>query len=141
MSTPKECRWGHRAESPPARNMGSGPSGLASMNLKTGEVKTIVVVGFQIGHVQTNPWVAVGPGGVVDVAWWDQRNDYPGTTTAMGNVYFAQSTDGGATFPTNRRITDRSINEGVGLYSPARYLGFRANVGATAYLRIYQSSP
>ena len=39
------------------RGMGSGPSGLASMNLKTGEVKTIVAVPFQIGHVQTNPWV------------------------------------------------------------------------------------
>jgi len=44
------------------RNMGAGPSGLASMNLKTGEVKIITVVGFQIGHVQTNPWV---PGEIV----------------------------------------------------------------------------
>ena len=39
------------------RGMGAGPSGLASMNLATGEVKTITVVPFQIGHVQTNPWV------------------------------------------------------------------------------------
>ncbi|MDQ6805780.1 MAG: cell wall-binding repeat-containing protein [Actinomycetota bacterium] len=68
------------------------------------------------GAVQTNPWVAVGPGGVIDVAWWDQRNNYPGISVQSGNVYFAQSTDGGATFPTNRRVTDRSINEGVGLY-------------------------
>ena len=44
------------------RNMGAGPSGLASMNLKTGEVKIITVVPFQIGHVQTNPWV---PGEIV----------------------------------------------------------------------------
>lgn len=44
------------------RNMGAGPSGLASMNLKTGEVKIITVVGFQIGHVQTNPW---NPGEIV----------------------------------------------------------------------------
>jgi oligogalacturonide lyase len=44
------------------RNMGAGPSGLASMNLATGEVKVITVVGFQIGHVQTNPWV---PGEIV----------------------------------------------------------------------------
>ncbi len=44
------------------RGMGAGPTGLASMNLKTGEVKTIVAVGFQIGHVQTNPWV---PGEIV----------------------------------------------------------------------------
>jgi oligogalacturonide lyase len=44
------------------RNMGAGPSGLASMNLETGAVKTITVVPFQIGHVQTNPWV---PGEIV----------------------------------------------------------------------------
>jgi oligogalacturonide lyase len=44
------------------RNMGAGPSGLRSMDLKTGEIKTIVNVGFQIGHVQTNPWV---PGEIV----------------------------------------------------------------------------
>ena len=44
------------------RKMGAGPGGLASMNLKTGEVKFIVAVPFQIGHVQTNPWV---PGEIV----------------------------------------------------------------------------
>ena len=44
------------------RGMGAGPTGLASMNLKTGEVKNIVTVPFQIGHVQTNPWV---PGEIV----------------------------------------------------------------------------
>jgi oligogalacturonide lyase len=32
------------------------------MNLKTGEIKFIVAVPFQIGHVQTNPWV---PGEIV----------------------------------------------------------------------------
>jgi oligogalacturonide lyase len=44
------------------RGMGAGPTGLASMNLKTGEIKFIVAVPFQIGHVQTNPWV---PGEIV----------------------------------------------------------------------------
>ncbi|QYM77877.1 hypothetical protein K0B96_11160 [Horticoccus luteus] len=44
------------------RHMGAGPTGLASMNLHTGEVKFIVAVPFQIGHVQTNPWV---PGEIV----------------------------------------------------------------------------
>jgi len=32
------------------------------MNLKTGEIKVIVNVGFGIGHVQTNPWA---PGEIV----------------------------------------------------------------------------
>lgn len=41
------------------RRMGAGPSGLRSMNLRTGVVKTVCNVGFQIGHVQTNP-VATG---------------------------------------------------------------------------------
>jgi oligogalacturonide lyase len=40
------------------RNMGAGPAGLMSLHLKTGELQYIVSVPFQIGHVQTNPWVA-----------------------------------------------------------------------------------
>jgi oligogalacturonide lyase len=44
------------------RNMGAGPSGLASMNVKTGEIKYVVSVPFQVGHIQTNPWV---PGEIV----------------------------------------------------------------------------
>lgn len=39
------------------RNMGAGPTGLGRMDLKTGEIGFIVAVPFQIGHVQTNPWV------------------------------------------------------------------------------------
>ena len=39
------------------RNMGAGPAGIASMNLKTGEVKHVVSTPFQIGHLQTNPWI------------------------------------------------------------------------------------
>lgn len=44
------------------RGMGAGPNGLAAMNLRTGETRLVTVVGFQIGHVQTNPWV---PGEIV----------------------------------------------------------------------------
>jgi oligogalacturonide lyase len=44
------------------RNMGAGPTGLGKMNLKTGEVGFVVAVPFQIGHVQTNPWM---PGEIV----------------------------------------------------------------------------
>jgi oligogalacturonide lyase len=39
------------------RNMGAGPSGIAAMNVLTGEIKYVVSVPFQIGHIQTNPWV------------------------------------------------------------------------------------
>ncbi|MCX6239806.1 MAG: hypothetical protein NTY07_20050 [Bacteroidia bacterium] len=44
------------------RNMGAGPAGLGKMNVKTGETTFIVAVPFQIGHIQTNPWV---PGEIV----------------------------------------------------------------------------
>ena len=38
------------------RNMGAGPAGIASMNLKTGEIRHVVSVPFQIGHIQGNSW-------------------------------------------------------------------------------------
>ena len=40
------------------RNMGAGPGGIAGINIHTGEVKHVVSVPFQIGHVQSNPWVS-----------------------------------------------------------------------------------
>jgi oligogalacturonide lyase len=40
------------------RNMGAGPGGIASMNIKTAEIKYVVSVPFQVGHIQTNPWVS-----------------------------------------------------------------------------------
>ena len=44
------------------RNMGAGPSGIAAMNVNSGQVKYVVSVPFQIGHIQTNPWV---PGEII----------------------------------------------------------------------------
>jgi oligogalacturonide lyase len=44
------------------RKMGAGPGGLAAMNLTSGEIKYIISVPFQVGHIQTNPWV---PGEIV----------------------------------------------------------------------------
>lgn len=44
------------------RRMGAGPGGIAGMNLQTGEVKHVVSVPFQVGHIQSNPWV---PGEIV----------------------------------------------------------------------------
>ena len=44
------------------RNMGAGPGGIAGMNIQTGEVKYVVSVPFQVGHIQSNPWV---PGQIV----------------------------------------------------------------------------
>ncbi len=44
------------------RNMGAGPGGIASMNLKTGAFQYVTSVPFQIGHVQSNPW---NPGEII----------------------------------------------------------------------------
>ncbi len=44
------------------RNMGAGPTAIASMHVQTGEIRHVISVPFQTGHVQTNPWV---PGEIV----------------------------------------------------------------------------
>lgn len=66
------------------------------------------------GHAQTNPNVTVAPNGRVDVAWWDFRNDTGGFTN---DVYYAYSSDNGATFSKNIRVSDRSIDRRVGIWS------------------------
>ncbi|EDY84454.1 hypothetical protein VDG1235_4085 [Verrucomicrobiia bacterium DG1235] len=38
------------------RNMGAGPTGIASMDLATGEISFIAAFPFQLGHIQSNPW-------------------------------------------------------------------------------------
>lgn len=44
------------------RNMGAGPGGIAGFNVRTGAVQHLVSVPFQVGHIQSNPWV---PGQIV----------------------------------------------------------------------------
>lgn len=44
------------------RNMGAGPSGIAMMDIHTGAIKHVISVPFQVGHIQTNPWM---PGEIV----------------------------------------------------------------------------
>jgi len=41
---------------------GKGPGGIRSIDLTTGEIKTVIDVDFRMGHVQTNPWV---PGEII----------------------------------------------------------------------------
>lgn len=47
---------------PEGARMGAGPGGLRSVNLATGEIKVIIDTPFQMGHVQTNPWI---PGEII----------------------------------------------------------------------------
>ena len=38
------------------RKMGAGPGGIARLNMRTGEIKHVVSVPFQVGHIQANLW-------------------------------------------------------------------------------------
>lgn len=78
-----------------------------------------------------HPNVTVASNGRVDIVWQDRRHSYrmetcsnthgPPAGTApcfearLGDTYYSYSTDGGQTFSDNRRITDRSMNNDVGL--------------------------
>jgi oligogalacturonide lyase len=39
------------------RQMGAGPTGIAKVHRHSGELRHVLSVGFQIGHIQANPWV------------------------------------------------------------------------------------
>jgi len=56
---PTESREAARARFAAA---GKGPGGIRSIDLKTGELKTVIDVDFRMGHVQANPWL---PGEIV----------------------------------------------------------------------------
>lgn len=60
------------------RGMGAGPSGLAYMDITTGECKYIRTIPFQVGHVQGNPW---HPGEVIFC--WETGGKAPTRMWAM----------------------------------------------------------
>jgi len=63
------------------RNMGQGPSGIAGMNINTGQIKYVISVPFQIGHIQTNPWV----GGEIVFCWETGGKSPQRTWTVMAD--------------------------------------------------------
>lgn len=56
---------------------------------------------------QFEPFVAVAGAGAVSVAWYDRRND--AANNLQTDVYKAFSSDGGATFGADQRVTDVSF--------------------------------
>jgi cysteine-rich repeat protein len=56
------------------------------------------------GHDQVMPWLSVNSQGTVEAVWYDYRN-WRGMHTV--DLYAARSTDGGATFSGNFRMTTR----------------------------------
>ncbi len=84
-------------------------------------INTTPRVNFEITQTR-HPWVNVAPNGRVDVVWQDRRHWYRGcvhthstcTEARLGDTYYAYSTNRGATFSRNHRISDRSTNNDVG---------------------------
>jgi hypothetical protein len=78
------------------------------------------------GADQHHPGISVAPNGRIDLAWHDFRNDpffVPGEIGNMGtavdqrywDVYYASSTDAGATWSANTRVTNPSIDGKLGV--------------------------
>ncbi|HWE13659.1 MAG TPA: cell wall-binding repeat-containing protein [Solirubrobacteraceae bacterium] len=76
---------------------------------------------YQVDQTR-HPSVAVAPDGRVDIVWQDRRNWYHACTNThvicqearLGDTYYSYSTNHGATFSRNYRITERSTNNDVG---------------------------
>jgi len=63
---------------------------------------------------QFYPNIAVAPGGRIEIAFWDTRND-PGYRA--NDVYMTTSNDNGATWSKNLRVTDKPIDRRIGVWS------------------------
>lgn len=63
---------------------------------------------------QYNASLSIADNGRVDAAWWDFRD---GMDRFANDVYYAYSTDNGATWSSNIRVSDRSISRRIGTWS------------------------
>lgn len=64
---------------------------------------------------QFHPNLRVAPNGRLDLVWWDQRD----AAGAFGtDVYYAYSSDAGATWSPDQRMTDRLIDRTIGVWKP-----------------------
>lgn len=76
---------------------------------------------FEITQTR-HPTMSVAPNGRLDVVWQDRRHWYKACThthvacreARLGDTYLRSSSNSGASFGAERRITDRSMNNDVG---------------------------
>jgi hypothetical protein len=76
------------------------------------------------GYDQLFPGIDVAPGGRIDVAWYDFRTDAIYNPAGTGkadrseetcwDVFFTSSSDGGASWSRNVRVSDRTMNQNEG---------------------------
>lgn len=69
---------------------------------------------------QFHPMMAVKPDGTIDIAWYDKRN---AANDDQWDVYLAKSTDGGASFASNVRVSDQSFSTPVNAPGTEPWLG------------------
>lgn len=80
-----------------------------------------VVVNDDTGdNDQINPLIRTKPNGTIDIAWFDKRNS---ANDDQWDVYIAKSTDGGATFSANTKITDQTFTSPWNSNQSERWLG------------------
>jgi hypothetical protein len=84
-----------------------------------------------------DPNVSVAPNGRLDIAWFDFRNsptpegEAPGGNDGGANdVYYTYSTDRGRTLQKNIRISDRTIDRRIGVWSNNSHI--HAHVGVAS---------
>jgi hypothetical protein len=69
---------------------------------------------------QILPWIDVKPSGIIDVVWYDRRND---PLDLSWDVYVAQSNDGGISFLPEVRLNDQSFPTPGGGTWMGEYMG------------------
>jgi len=86
-----------------------------------------------VGAYAFEPSIAVDGRGTVGITWYDLRNDRPGDGALTADVWFAHSTDRGATWtqrhlagPTDLRTAPQVAHNRVGEYQGLTALGDRA---------------
>lgn len=78
------------------------------------------------GCDQFHPWAFVDTDGTINVVFYDRRND---PANLLMDVYLTQSTDGGLTWSTNKRVTTVSSDPTAGLFKAGllgEYIGLTA---------------
>lgn len=90
---------------------------------------------------QMFPGISIAPNGRLDVAWWDFRTDALYNPGGNGNttrrdetcfdIFYTSSSDGGATWARNSRISDRSMNQNEG-FAMNRAYDLRSPVGVAS---------
>ncbi len=64
---------------------------------------------------QAEPWITASPNGLFHAVWYDERED--STAAIVFNIYYSQSSDGGATWSANTRASDGTTDLNIGIPS------------------------